>query len=169
MRKVLDSLYWGCGVLAGVFMVGIALCILIALAGTILGVVTRSMDEFAGYCMAASAFLALSYTFHSNEHIRVTLFIHRFRGRVRRGFEIWCHFLGTLLAGFFAWYSVKMVVVSWQINELSQGLIPLPLWIPQSAMAVGTVMLAVALLDRLVGQWRGGVSPDQDPKGVMER
>jgi TRAP-type C4-dicarboxylate transport system permease small subunit len=169
MRKVLDSLYWGCGVLAGVFMVGIALCILIALAGTLLGVVTRSMDEFAGYCMAASAFLALSYTFHSNEHIRVTLFIHRFRGRTRNGLEIWCHLLGALLAGFFAWYSVKMVVVSWQINELSQGLIPVPLWIPQSAMAVGTVMLAVALLDRLVGHWGGGVSPDQDPKGVMER
>jgi TRAP-type C4-dicarboxylate transport system permease small subunit len=168
MRKALDSLYWSCGVLAGVFMVGIALCILIALAGTILGVVTRSMDEFAGYCMAASAFLALSYTFHSNEHIRVTLFIHRLHGRTRNRLEIWCHLLGVLLAGFFAWYSVKMVVVSWQINEVSQGLIPVPLWIPQSAMAVGTVVLAVAMLDRLAGHWSGSASRGQDRSGAME-
>jgi TRAP-type C4-dicarboxylate transport system permease small subunit len=168
LRKFLDSLYWICGVLAGVFMVGIALCILIALAGSMFGFVTRSMDEFAGYSMAASAFLAFSYTFHANEHIRVTLFLQRFRGRLRSGVEIWCHLLGTLLAGFFAWYSVKMVVVSWQIKELSQGLIPLPLWIPQLAMAGGTVMLTVALLDRLVGLCFYGMLPDQDRQGVME-
>jgi len=168
MRKALDTLYWSCGVLAGIFMVGIALCILIALAGALFGVVTRSMDEFAGYCMAASAFLALSYTFYSDEHIRVTLFLHRLHGRPRTGFEIWCHLLGLALAVFFAWYSVKMVVVSWQINELSQGLIPLPLWIPQLAMAVGTVVLAVALLDRLVGHCIGGVSPNRDRRGMME-
>jgi TRAP-type C4-dicarboxylate transport system permease small subunit len=168
LRKVLDSLYWTCGVLAGVFMVGIAVCILIALAGSIFGFVTRSMDEFAGYSMASSAFLALSYTLHSNEHIRVTIILHRFHGRVRQGLEIWCHLLGTALAGFFGWYSVKMVLVSWQINELSQGLIPLPLWVPQLAMAAGTVMLAIALLDRLVGHCRGGVSTEPDRQNAME-
>jgi TRAP-type C4-dicarboxylate transport system permease small subunit len=168
LRKVLDSLYWSCGVLAGVFMVGIALFILIALAGSIFGFVTRSMDEFAGYSMAASAFLAISYTFHSNEHIRVTIVLHRFHGRLRRALEIWCHLLGTVLAGFFGWYSAKMVLVSWQINELSQGLIPLPLWVPQLAMAAGTVMLSVALLDRLVGYCTGRLAPDQETQGGME-
>jgi TRAP-type C4-dicarboxylate transport system permease small subunit len=168
LRKILDWLYWFCGVLAGVFMGGIALFILIALAGSIFGFVTRSMDEFAGYSMAASAFLALSYTFHSNEHIRVTIILQRFHGRLRKGLEIWCTLLATVLAGFFGWYSVKMVLVSWQINELSQGLIPLPLWVPQLAMAAGTVMLGVALLDRLVGYCTGRVSPDQETQGGME-
>ncbi len=169
MRKILDALYWMCGVLAGVFMIGIAVCILISLAGAIFGFVARSMDDFAGFSMAASAFLGLSYTFHSNEHIRVTLFIQRFRGQARRGLEIWCHILGTILAGFFAYYGVKMTVVSWQIEEVSVGLIPVPVWIPQLAMAVGTVMLIVALLDRLVGLLTARVSPDQDRQGVMER
>jgi TRAP-type C4-dicarboxylate transport system permease small subunit len=155
-------------VLAGVFMVGIAVFILIALAGSIFGFVTRSMDEFAGYSMAASAFLAFSYTFHSNEHIRVTLVLHRFRGRLRKGLEVWCHLLGVVLAGFFGWYSVKMAWVSWQINELSQGLIPLPLWIPQITMAFGTVMLAVALFDRLVTICFADLPPDPDRQGMME-
>lgn len=149
MRKVLDALYWTCGVLAGIFMIGIAACILTTLAGAIFGFITRSMDDFAGFSMAASAFLALSYTFHSNEHIRVTLFIQRFRGQARRSLEIWCHILGTILAGFFAYYSVKMTVVSWQIDEVSLGLVPVPLWIPQLGMAIGTVALTIALADRL--------------------
>ena len=148
MRKVLDALYWTCGVLAGIFMIGIAACILTTLAGAIFGFITRSMDDFAGFSMAASAFLALSYTFHSNEHIRVTLFIQRFHGQIRRRLEIWCHIIGTILAGFFAYYSVKMTVVSWQIEEVSLGLVPVPLWIPQLGMAIGTVVFTIALVDR---------------------
>lgn len=162
MRRKLDKLYWICGVLAGIFMVGIAVFILIALTGTLFGFVTRSMDEFAGYSMAASAFLGLAYTLHHNEHIRVTLFLQRFQGPARRRVEIWCHLLGTIISGFFAWYSVKMVYVSWVIKELSQGLIPLPLWIPQLSMATGATMLMIAMLDRLVavlaGKWQ---SPEQ--------
>jgi len=169
LRKVLDTLYWICGMLAGIFMVGIAVFILIAVAGAIFGFVTRSMDEFAGYSMAASAFLALSYTFHSNEHIRVTLFIHRFRGRARTWFEIWCHLLAAGLSGFFSWYSVKMTIVSFQINELSQGLIPLPLWIPQLGMAVGTVVLTIAIADRLLRLTCGGPLPDDQQESMVGR
>lgn len=152
--------------LAGIFMVGIAGFILIALAGALFGFVTRSMDEFAGYSMAASAFLGLSYTFHSNEHIRVTLFIHRFQGRPRNRLEIWCHLLGMVLAGFFAWYSVKMTIVSWQINDLSQGLIPVPLWIPQLGMAIGTVVLTIAMIDRLLSLTTGRALLDQDQQSL---
>ena len=142
-------------------MVGIAVCILIEMAGAIFGFITRSMDEFAGYSMAASAFLALSYTFHANEHIRVTLFIQRFQGRPRNRLEIWCHLLGTILAGFFAWYSIKMTIVSWQIHDVSQGLIPLPLWIPQLGMAFGTAVFTIAVAERLLALVTGKLQPDQ--------
>ena len=150
-------------------MVGIAVFILIALTGAIFGFVTRSMDEFAGYAMAASAFLGLSYTFHHNEHIRVTLFLQRFQGPARRRVEIWCHLLGMIISGFFAWYSIKMVYVSWVIKELSQGLIPLPLWIPQLSMAIGTTMLAIAMLDRLVAVLAGTWHSPEQLETSMER
>lgn len=150
MRKILDALYWICGILAGIFMVGIAVCILTALAGAIFGFYVRSMDEFAGYSMAAASFLGFSYTFHAKEHIRVSLAIGRLSGSKRKILEIWSHALGAIITSFFAWYSVKMTVVSWQIHEMSQGLIPLPLWIPQLSMAFGTIMLNCALIDKLV-------------------
>lgn len=148
--------------MAGIFMIGIALCILIALAGAIFGFSVRSMDEFAGYSMAAASFLGFSYAFHSNEHIRVGLIIERFSGSKRRALEIWSHSVGVMLAGFFAWYSVKMTIVSWQINELSQGLIPLPLWIPQMSMAFGSVMLTVALFDHLIGLFIGRLQEEKN-------
>lgn len=168
MRKILDTLYWICGILAGIFMVGIMLCILTALAAAIFGFAVRSMDEFAGYSMAAASFLGFSYTFHVKEHIRVSLLIERLSGAKRKVTEIWSHALGAIIAGFFAWYSIKMTIVSWQIKEMSQGLIPLPLWIPQSSMALGTIMLACALIDDLVRLLRAGLKP-QSNKMVVNK
>ena len=41
----------------------------------------RGTDAYAGYCMAAAAFLALAHTLKRGEHIRVTLFLDRFGPR----------------------------------------------------------------------------------------
>jgi len=166
-RRVLDRLYLGCGYLACGFMVALAVLILAAIGGGVFGYLTRSLDEFAGYCMAASAFLAFAHTFGANEHIRVALVLQRFQGGARRALEIWCHAVGLLLAIYFAYFSVKMVVVSWQLNDLSQGLVPVPLWLPQLGMAVGTVVFALGLADRLTGIVRGGPLPDESGIGLI--
>lgn len=156
MRRFLDSLYYACGVLAAVFLVGVCLSSLYSMGGALLGYVARSADEFGGFCMAASSFLALAYTFGSGEHIRVTLFLEKLHGAPRRALELWCLAAGAFLSGYFAFFSVKMTYQSWQFNELSQGLVPIPMWIPQLGMAVGTVVLFIAILEKLVDVARGG-------------
>jgi TRAP-type C4-dicarboxylate transport system permease small subunit len=156
MRRFLARLYSFCGGLAAVFLVGVCLCSLYSIGGGLFGYVARSADDFAGFSMAASSFLALAYAFGHGEHIRVTLFLDRVSGTRRRWLEIWCLGAGGFLAGYFAWYSIKATYVSWQLNDVSQGLIPVPLWIPQSAMAVGTTVLFVAMAEKLVDVARGG-------------
>jgi hypothetical protein len=44
---------------------------------------------------------------------------------------------------------------SWVFNDIAQGMLPMPLWIPQLSFAVGSVLLWVALLDEWVLVWRG--------------
>jgi len=156
MRVCLNGLYAACGALAGVFMVGVCVFSLYSIGGSLFGYVARSADEFAGYCMAASSFLALAYTFGRGEHIRVTLVLEKLRGRQRRALELWSLAAGTLLSGFFAFYSIKTTYVSWKLHDMSQGLIPIPLWIPQIAMAVGTSVLFIAMTEKLVDVARGG-------------
>ncbi len=118
--------------------------------------VARSADEFAGYCMAASAFLALAATFGRGEHIRVTLLLQRFTGTTRRLLELWCLALGALLSGYLAWFMVKSCLVSWQLGDMSTGLVATPLWIPQLGLAVGSVVFFIAVLEKLVVVARGG-------------
>ena len=40
-------------------------------------------------------------------------------------------------------------------NDIAQGMLPMPLWIPQLSFAVGSVLLWVALLDEWWLVWRG--------------
>ena len=156
MRRLLDALYTGCGVLAALFLVGIAILVLTSIVTRLLGLTVPGLTNYAGYCMAASSFLALDYTLRKGGHIRVSILLQHLDGTRRRAAELWCLGCGFLLAAYLAFYSVKMVRVSVQIRDISPGPDATPLWIPQIAMAFGATVLAIALLDRLIEVARGG-------------
>ena len=154
MRRLLDFVYDAAGYLAAFFLVG-------TLAMVVLGIVTRLVntfiagtDSYAGYCMAASGFLALAHTLKRGEHIRVTLVLEHLSASRRRALELAGLAIGTLLALAFAWYSVRLTFQSWQFNDVSTGNDATPLWIPQLAMAAGTLVLAVAFVDELMLEWQ---------------
>lgn len=155
MRRTLDGFYQTCGVLACVFMAGIAVLVLMSAAGRWFSLGWQGLAEYSGYCMAASSFLGLAYTFRNGGHIRVTVIIQFFNDQWRRGAEIFCLGAGSFLATYLAWYSVRLVYFSWAINDVSQGADATPLWIPQLGMAVGAVALAVAMIERLVDVLQG--------------
>ena len=150
MRAALNAVYRGSGVLAGVFLVAIGVMSLTQIVGRLLGFAAHSFDEFAGYCMAASSFLGLAWTLRCNEQIRMTIILAMTKGGLRRALEIACLAAATFMIGYFAWASAKMVWLSYTLNDVSQGLVPVELWIPQSGMALGLVILLVAFADDLL-------------------
>ena len=166
MRRLLDLLYDGAAWLAGLAMVGVLAMVLLAIVSRQLGFHVPGTDAYAGYSMAAAGFLALAHTLKRNEHIRVTLLLGRLAGRSRQALEMWAHSAGVLLAGLFAWYSVRLAWVSHAFNDISTGNDATPLWIPQIGMAAGTVILLIALIDEWVLQWRGR-APQAAPGEVL--
>lgn len=156
MRKFLDGLYTGSGVLAGIFLILIAALSLAQISGRLLGFDAYSYDDFAGFCMAASSFLGLAHTYRRNEHIRVGILVDRLSGGKRRALEILCLLASTFLVGYFAWWATDMVLTSYRIHDMSQGLVAVPLWIPQSGMALGLAIMAIALFEDLVTLLSGG-------------
>ncbi len=155
MRRFLDFLYDGCAWLAAVAMIGVLLMVLLSIASRQFGFHVAGTDAYAGYSMAAAGFLALAHTFKRNEHIRVTLIIGRLHGARKRALEIWALSAGTLLAALFAFYSVRLAWQSHTMHDISTGNDATPLWIPQIAMAVGTVVLLIAFIDEWVAELRG--------------
>jgi TRAP-type C4-dicarboxylate transport system permease small subunit len=156
MRASLDRLYDAAGWLAAVFMIGTLVFVLLGIFGRLFDFHVRGTDAYAGYCMAACGFLALAYTLHRNEHIRVTLILSHMPPAARKALEIWCHLLALALSSVLAFYSVRLAWQSRTFNDISTGNDATPLWIPQLAMALGTVILFVAFVDAFVAVLRDG-------------
>ena len=155
MRRSLDFLYDATAWLAALSMIGVLVMVLNSILGRLLNFHLPGSDAYAGYSMAAAGFLALAHTLKKGEHIRVTLVIGRLRGGARRALELLSLSAAVLLAGLFAWFSLRLVWQSHQFNDMSTGNDATPLWIPQIAMAVGTVLLFVAFVDEWVQELRG--------------
>lgn len=155
MRKLLDVVYTGSGLLAGFFLVTVCALSLAQIFGRMLGFAVVTGDEFAGYCMAASSFLGLAWTFRANEHIRVTLLIAYLHGAGRRALELACLVLAAALIGYFAYWAAEMVWTSYRLDDVSQGLVPIKLWVPQLGMALGLTVLFIAFIDDFLVVVRG--------------
>ena len=150
MRRALDRLYDGCAALAACFMVGLLVAVLLSILGRQLHFNVPGIDAYAGYLMAGAGFLALAHTLKRGEHIRVNLFLDRAGPRTGHALELWSHAAGSFFCVVLAIFSVRLAWQSWTFNDVSQGNDATPLWIPQVAMALGAVVLAVAMVDDFV-------------------
>ena len=167
MRRTLDALYQVGGCLAAFFISAIAVIVLLqvganlidaiasAVTGEAIGLVIPSYADFAGFFLASSSFLALAYTLRFGGHIRVNLFIRRLNKKWRRWVEVWCVTVGVGISGYFAWFALALTLESIHFGDVSPGMIPVPLWIPQGVVTFGLLVLAIAFGDELVSALKG--------------
>ena len=150
LRKILDFIYDAAGYLAAFFVLGI---FVLMIAQTILretGMKSGGMDDLVAWFCAASAFLAMAHTFRYGDFVRVTLLIEKLGPRARRIQEAVALAIAAAFTGYLAFWAVKYVYESWQYKDMSQGLIVVPIWIPQLSFSIGAVLLFVAIVDQLV-------------------
>ena len=164
LRTTLDRLYLLAGYLAAAFVVAIFVLMMALSAGRPLGLNIPAGDEIISWCMAATAFLGLAHTFRSGDMIRVGLLIDHLTGAVRRGVEIAALIIGCGFIGFFAWHAALMNYDSWRFNDMAQGVLAVPLWIPQLGYCGGLMILLVAFVDELVHVLRGHPPRYEKPK-----
>ena len=146
----LKKIYKLSGYIAAIFLIFIAIFILLGILSRLFGFYIRGLSEYSGYCMAASTFFALAFTFSEGGHIRITLFIERLNKRFRKIFEIWCLSLATIFSGYIAFYFIKMLIISYKFEERSEGADEILIWIPQSSLALGSTILFVCIFHHLL-------------------
>lgn len=149
MSRALDWLFAAAGVLAAVLLAVIAALTLAEIIGRAVGILVPLGTEFGGFTMAASIFLGLGWTLRKGGHIRVNLLIRHLGKRARWYVEFWCLVFaaGSILAVVYG--SANMVWNSYRFGSLATGLVAVPLWIPQTCMLLGVVLLELALLEQL--------------------
>lgn len=149
LRRLLDGLYLAGGMIAALALVSILAIIVAQMIARWTGLIFPGAASYAGYAMATASFFAFAHALNRGAHIRVSILLNAL-GRHRRWLEIWCFGVGAALTWYLAYYAIKAVYWSHKLHDISQGQDATPLWIPQSAMAAGAVLLAIAMTDHLV-------------------
>ncbi len=169
MRSVLDPFYAVLGGLGALFILATLVVQLVGIVGRELGFSMAGLDAYAGYCLAAGSFLALAYALRRGDHIRVMLILSRLKGRARYWMEVLCLVVATLLSGYFAYFSARLVWGSYTYHDISQNVDATPLWIPQLSMALGLFGLALAFAEQLLLTLRTGrLAPGTDETAHVE-
>lgn len=146
----LHRLYKASGLLSAVSLVLICVLILAQVVARNLGSTVRDADEFAAWAMAAAGFFGLPYALHCGSHIRVGMVARFVPASVHHAMEVLASVIGVGLAAYLAWYCSAFVLESYRFKEVSQGLVSVPMWLPQLPMVFGSVLLTAAFAERLV-------------------
>jgi len=161
MRKALNALYRASTVLAACCLVAIASLVVLQVAGRLvdgarklmgldpLGLLVPSLAEIAGFLLVGASFLALAGTFRNADHIRVSILLQAVP-RAARFLNIWAVAVAFALAAFFTWHAGWLAFDSYRYNEVSFGIIPIPLVFPQTVMTAGLFVFSLALFDDLI-------------------
>ncbi len=164
MGRLLQKLYDLCGAIAG----GLILCICLLISAQILlnafgrfspGTLPSTIPsyaDFSGYMLAGATFLALAHTLRAGGHIRVNLVTGRLPERGQVMIEGFVLVLASCLIGYATWFMGGLVIESLHYGDVSTGIIPIPLWIPQSVAAFGIGLLLVAVLHAFVDLVQAG-------------
>ena len=149
LRRLLDGLYLAGGMFAALALVSILAIIVAQMVARWTGLIFPGAASYAGYAMASASFFAFAHALNRGAHIRVSILLNALGSR-RRWLEVWCFGIGAALTWYLSYYAIKAVYWSHKLHDVSQGQDATPLWIPQSAMAAGAVLLAIAMTDHLV-------------------
>jgi TRAP-type C4-dicarboxylate transport system permease small subunit len=150
MRKLLDGLYLAAGALAGACVVAIFLIMVVGSAMREMGFRTGGTDDVVSWLTAAAAFLAMAHTFKHGDFVRVGLLLDQLGPPTRRAAEIAALLVGSVCCVYLALAGVRYVQEGMRVGEIANGLIAIPLWIPQLSFVAGTGLFALAMLDELV-------------------
>ena len=150
MRRFLDRLYDAAGAAAAVCLASIAVVMLAQAAMREFGFLFRGADDIVAWLCAASAFLALGHTFRRGELVRVGIVIDHLPPGVRRPVGIGALFIAVAFVAYMAYAVLRFVYESWAFKEVAQGLIPVPIWIPQLSFVIGVTIFFIAVVDELV-------------------
>jgi TRAP-type C4-dicarboxylate transport system permease small subunit len=113
------------------------------------GILIRGAEDITAWLTAASAFFALGHTFRHGELVRVGLWLDMLKGRSRWLAEIFSLGITAVFCGYMLWSVTRFVYESWKFNEVAQGLLRVPIWIPQLSLVLGVLIFLIAVVDEL--------------------
>ena len=160
VTRVLDHVYLGMGYLCGTMFLLLALFITYqVIARKFNFVMAPGMDLMSGYTMAMASTWAFSYALRTGSHVRIDVLLPFMSTRVR-----WWADQTALASIFFfigvtSWKTWEMVMKSYDIGAVTNTYPLVPLWVPQTFVAIGFSMMAFTAIHMMLDMIGEAVLP----------
>jgi TRAP-type C4-dicarboxylate transport system permease small subunit len=147
LLRNIEALSKGGAYLSALCMLLIVGLILVEIgARAILGVSTLVAAEYSGYLLVASVLLGFAHTIEQGGFIRINLVRMRMKRRTQLVMDVVAAVFSAAITGYIFYYSVLMVYDTRELGMQADTIAETPLWIPQTFVPVGLLMLFVQLL-----------------------
>ena len=151
VTRTLDRIYLSMGYLCGTMFLLLALFITYQVIARKFNVVMApGMDLMSGFTMAMASTWAFSYALRTGSHVRIDVLLPFMSPRVRW----WADQAALASIVFFvsitAWKTWVMVLKSYEIGAVTNTYPLVPLWVPQTFVAIGFSMLAFTAIHMMI-------------------
>ena len=141
--------------LAAALGVGVVLLMMLVVAYSvvnryILGTPITWTDELSGYLVVALVMLGAGEALRRGDHISVDLITSRLGAKGRRIAALWGNLMVLVVAGAILISGKATLEYSINFDILSEGYLEVPMWIPQSFLILGALLLALVALTNVL-------------------
>ena len=133
----------GCGVMAVMLIIEV-------ITTSFLSYSQPWVVEYSGYLLAATLFAGAGWTLGQGGHIRVNLVLQWLSPRIFRSVDLVVTVFALGVAAYVTMAVVENAMRSFELGSVSYYPSRTPIWIPQSVLAFGWVVLCLGLAGRLL-------------------
>jgi TRAP-type C4-dicarboxylate transport system permease small subunit len=137
----------GCETICALFlMASIVLIAAEAIARNVFATSFQITDEVCGYLLVALTFLSMSVAEAHGAFHRVELVQVRLSFAARLISQMVFDVISLIASALVTWQLYRLAYNSWRTQDVAPTPLQTPLWLPQSAMAIGMLLLCFALI-----------------------
>lgn len=128
---------------------------------------TLVASEYSGYLLAAMVYLSLAFSFRDGAQIRISFMKERLKGLPLHILEIGCTSIAAILCILSSIFLWDMVKTSFERGVVAYSVVETPLWIPQSFVFAGILLLLFQVLAYLLYLiFRGPGAVESNPVSI---
>lgn len=148
--RIISRIIEGAGVIAGLLIFIIAIMILLGIGGRNMMIPVYWVEPLSVYFFIATSYIAAAYAMYRSEHIKVDILFSRFSNKTKKVLESVLMVISLVFFSYLTKYSWAMAHRSYMNNAKDLSIMQIPIWIPQSTLVIGYVLLCLAIIRHLL-------------------
>ncbi len=132
--------------LAALCLAAMVVVLAVTIVGRPFGWLVPSSDEITTFLMLGMAFFGIVHAYSEGVHVRVDTLHRRLPPTLRRANDIVAHTGAAVLCAVVAFESGRLAWTAFRFHDVSDGLVPIPMWIPMATLPLGFALLTLLLL-----------------------